>query len=211
MGKCKLLGGGINIGKYVWERYVGHIEAEDFSFSFKLVTGQTALTYQLYIDEGHSYDEIFNNGGGGYNWTFSRVYGTNGYYYDFTVSTNGAGTLTVFYTSNISSGQQKINYTWNPTSGRLVLPTEYVQYFDTTTATSNTKTLTSPEVQGTLDAFVVAGTLIYPDGDFRGEYFYELLASVDSANAYSLTDTAVATLKDIAIEEVQQEVITNVD
>lgn len=62
------------------------------------------------------------------------------------------------------------------------------------------------------DCFVVADKVeLYPEDGQKGSYWYTLLASADSANILSLTDAATTQIKNIAIEEVQQEVKTNVD
>lgn len=60
--------------------------------------------------------------------------------------------------------------------------------------------------------FVCANNLdLYPSYGEKSGYWYELIGSIESTQALSLSTLSADTMRDIAIEEVQQEVITNVD
>lgn len=47
----------------------------------------------------------------------------------------------------------------------------------------------------------------YPNGGEKGGYWYELIGQITSANALSLSDSAYDLTRDIAVEEIRNEVI----
>lgn len=52
---------------------------------------------------------------------------------------------------------------------------------------------------------------LFPISGEKPGYWYELIGSIESTQALSLSTLSADTMRDIAIEEVQQEVITNAD
>ena len=49
----------------------------------------------------------------------------------------------------------------------------------------------------------------YPNGGEKGGYWYELIGQITSTNALSLSDSAYDLTRDIAVEEIRNEVILN--
>lgn len=73
------------------------------------------------------------------------------------------------------------------------------------------KTYTVPEQHNPIGFVIGNNASQYPSNGQKGDYWYELIGQVASTNALSLTDDATNLIKNIAVEEIKQEVILNVD
>lgn len=209
MGKCKLLGGGINIGKYVWERYSGNpTNTTLLSFTKLVSTDKSTYTVVVQTTSSNSdfppltIDDFKGMYVGGKVWSSSQ--GTR--YCNLYVGENGTayadstGASRVYGTASYNQDTQQITFN---------MPSFNITYL--TESTSMSQNIEVAEKITLLDFAVGNSPTLYPEDGLQSKYYYKLLASVGSTNTLSLTDTATTTIKNIAIEEVQREVTTNVD
>ena len=200
MGYCKLLGGGITIGKYVWRKNeITRPEISVMNPTFTLTNkGYTAPITNTLTTESVNFKLVEN-------------------FQEFLDGVKAVGDSSVYFI-NRSDGLS------------FVKDDAYYGVFDLTVVSENTITfetggsaLTDKQmafegkkiVQSVITnpiGFVIGNNPEqYPTDGEKGGYWYELIGQITSTNALSLTDDVTNLVKDIAVEEIKQEVITNVD
>lgn len=200
MGYCKLLGGGIAIGKYVWRKNeITRPEISVMNPTFTLTnTGWTAPITNTLTTESVNFKLVEN-------------------FKEFLDGVKVVGDNSIYFE----------NY-----NNSLTLYKGGAHYFveDLTVASENTITFVTggsplPDKQMAFEGKKVVQSMItspigfvignnpeqYPTDGEKGGYWYELIGQITSTNALSLTDDVTNLVKDIAVQEIKQEVITNVD
>lgn len=204
MGKSKLFGGGTAMGRYVWRKS----EIVQPKIAVTNPTGNFQITLQNgYLITLTSYNsEIdFNNMSAEeilvYFSGFAATDGTDGFYLDYSYG------LWYRYASGynsklcISSPEQLqakgSNYAvfLQPT-GSLVLTSRPIMY----TGTKIIQNLVANPL-----CFVCSNKADqYPsDGEYQG-YWYELIGTIESTNALSLSNLSADTMRNISVEEIQK-------
>lgn len=200
------------MGRYVWRKS----EIVQPEIGLANPTG-TVQAYQDYSLEGNfGFKFTANDSRVDFtDWTFSKICnflngfvvstGTDGYYLTFNGSsllwTNSSRSYYIATNGGIVSQSGNV-VIFEPSTWSAGAFTRAMQY----TGTKNIQELiTSPY------CFVCSNKADqYPsNGEYNG-YWYELIGTIESTNALSLSTLSADTMRDIAIEEVQQEVI-NVD
>lgn len=215
MGYCKLLGGGINIGKYVWRRLVGHSPEQTIHVSFSTIgIVGNYMKIQVHVNEGFTFTDVITAQDSFTELFLSNirgVYNSSGIaftaYYRWHVLNNGD--MIIYEKQSGNSMESSRECFFDTTTGILTINV-YAQNYASMSMSEAMYTpfdLTKSEIEGTTTAYVVSNMQnAYPADGAQMGYWYQILASADSANTLSLTDAATTTIKNIAIEEVQQEV-----
>lgn len=205
MGKCKLLGGGGAMGRYVWRKseivpavyktfnypyvkltYIGY---ENRLHTVQITAGNFDIAEALeYEDDLYTFLMGFEKND---NWYF----GTDSTYADYMVL-NGA-----MYTLKSLS--------YKPTDG-----TAYA-YFSTVPGTITSidgtylysgikRYLISEESYSPLKFVVSDKSGQYPTKGKQNGYYYELIGSIESTQALSLSTLSADTMRDISVDEIQK-------
>lgn len=204
MGLCKLLGGGVSMGRYVWRKSTGlfvadptlvlDLKKDAYPTSTLKVTCNdvdlTAVTDMQAFLKGfksitNTDHEFFLTGGT----LYLR-------YYDPTQSNKlSYDAVFDFDVQSAHYMEMSINRTNMPYAG---LP--YTMQFE------GTKQINTP----TPVDFVVSNKQdMYPDKAVKNGYYYELIGQIASENVLSLSDSAYDLTRDVAVEEIRNEVIQN--
>ena len=201
MGLCKLLGGGTTIGKFVWRKSLVLPEVILSNPSF---TGTTDYIRTLTISnesfdlsrvdnyvtffEGFKYTDDYYFGHYGSNTSVLSLFctkGTASYYFNISAFDAVAKTFTLGERLNSNFQNLTLSFSFNGTKVISAQP-------------------------GTPLGFVIGNNADqYPNGGEKGGYWYELIGQITSTNALSLSDSAYDLTRDIAVEEIRNEVILN--
>ena len=201
MGLCKLLGGGTAIGKFVWRKSLVLPEVILSNPSF---TGTTDYNRTLTIsNESFDLSRVDN-----YVTFFEGFKFTKNYYFGHYGSNTSV--LSLFCTKGVVSDYYNI-VAFDSTAKTFTLNSGLNYTFQNLTFTfsfNGTKTISAQP--GTPLGFVISNNADqYPSGGEKGGYWYQLIGQITSTNALSLSDSAYDLTRDIAVEEIRNEVILN--
>lgn len=130
------------------------------------------------------------------------------YYFDYYGSNTSV--LSLFCTSGGVSDYYNI-VAFDPVAKTFTLNSRLNYNFQNKTINfSFNGTKTIPAQPGTPLGFVIGNNADqYPNGGEKGGYWYELIGQITSENALSLSDSAYDVTRNIAVEEIRNEVILN--
>ena len=203
-----------NVGKYVWSKYSGNPNVSTvLSFTGIVSATSTKVVVQT-TSSNADFPELTPEYFAGMSIYGSAQYGPSSGKYNINTTIkiesdrsasikvfNGYDSSTKNYTGSVSYDAATGRLTINVTNGSI----------SAGTLTEGDETLSSGVTvyeKTTLVAYAVADTSTeYPDGAMHTDgYYYELLAQVSSANAMSLSDTALMTVQQDYRDTVEEEV-----
>ena len=188
--------GGKPEGSNVWRKSLLH-EASCRVYATVQARNSTSQTYKINLEGDSSlftFDVLVGK-------KMARITNPNaGVYADYAVKSTSQATET--YSNNSSSSNK--NATWNASA----MTYQILASWSTDMPISNLLDFTIKKTEELGAIFVVDNDVAaYPDGAYHTDgYYYDLLASVASANVMMLSDGAVATVQDDYRTQVEGEV-----